>query len=110
MPSIRAGAAKRMTCHSGKFHGMTASTTPNGSYRTYDLAADVVTGWSARSCSALPANQRSPAAHLETSALAAAKVLPISVVRIRARSGTSASSSSAAVIRCRARSAYVVVR
>ncbi len=31
LPSMRAGAAKRMTCQSGKFHGMTASTTPNGS-------------------------------------------------------------------------------
>ena len=34
LPAIRAGAAKRMTCHSGKFHGMTASTGPSGSYRT----------------------------------------------------------------------------
>ena len=31
LPAIRAGAAKRITCHSGKFHGMTASTGPNGS-------------------------------------------------------------------------------
>jgi len=27
---IGAGAAKRITCHSGKFHGITASTTPSG--------------------------------------------------------------------------------
>ena len=29
-PTIRAGAAKRITCHRGKFHGMTASTGPSG--------------------------------------------------------------------------------
>ena len=63
---------------------------------------------SARSASALSANQRNPTAHLETSPLAAANVLPISVVRMRAMSGTSPSSSSAAVVRWRARSAYVV--
>ena len=65
---------------------------------------------SASSCSALSANQRRPTAHLETSPLAAAKVLPISVVRMRATSGTSPSRSSAAVIRWRDRSAKVVVR
>ena len=31
LPAISAGAAKRMTCQSGKFHGMTASTGPMGS-------------------------------------------------------------------------------
>ncbi len=30
LPAIRAGAANRMTCHSGKFQGMTASTGPSG--------------------------------------------------------------------------------
>ena len=30
LPTMKAGAAKRMTCHSGKFHGMTASTIPSG--------------------------------------------------------------------------------
>lgn len=30
LPAMRAGAAKRMTCQSGKFHGITASTTPSG--------------------------------------------------------------------------------
>ena len=30
LPSIKAGAAKRMTCHIGKFHGMTARTGPRG--------------------------------------------------------------------------------
>ena len=30
LPAINAGAAKRIACHSGKFHGMTASTTPRG--------------------------------------------------------------------------------
>ena len=67
-------------------------------------------GWSASSASLFSANQRRPAAHLETSALAAAKVLPISVVRMRATTGTSPSRSSAAVIRWRARSLYEVVR
>ena len=30
LPAIRPGAAKRITCQNGKFHGMTASTTPSG--------------------------------------------------------------------------------
>ena len=29
-PAMSAGAAKRKTCQNGKFHGMTASTTPRG--------------------------------------------------------------------------------
>jgi len=29
--AMSAGAAKRMTCQKGKFHGMTASTGPSGS-------------------------------------------------------------------------------
>ena len=31
LPAISAGAANRITCQSGKFHGMTASTGPSGS-------------------------------------------------------------------------------
>ena len=34
LPAMRAGAAKRKTCQYGKFHGITASTTPSGSKRT----------------------------------------------------------------------------
>jgi hypothetical protein len=30
LPAIKAGAAKRNTCQKGKFHGITAITTPNG--------------------------------------------------------------------------------
>ena len=30
LPAISAGAAKRMTCQKGKFHGMIASTVPSG--------------------------------------------------------------------------------
>ena len=30
LPAMSAGAANRKTCQNGKFHGMTASTTPNG--------------------------------------------------------------------------------
>ena len=30
LPAMSAGAAKRMACQSGKFHGMIASTTPSG--------------------------------------------------------------------------------
>ena len=30
LPTMSAGAAKRMTCHIGKFHGMMASTAPSG--------------------------------------------------------------------------------
>ena len=30
LPAISAGAAKRKTCQNGKFHGITASTTPSG--------------------------------------------------------------------------------
>ena len=34
LPAMSAGAAKRKTCQSGKFHGMTASTRPSGSKAT----------------------------------------------------------------------------
>ena len=30
LPAMSAGAANRMTCHSGKFHGITANTGPSG--------------------------------------------------------------------------------
>ncbi len=30
LPAISAGAANRNTCQKGKFHGITASTTPMG--------------------------------------------------------------------------------
>ncbi len=30
LPAMSAGAANRITCHSGKFHGITASTGPSG--------------------------------------------------------------------------------
>ena len=30
LPTMSAGATNRMTCHSGKFHGMTPSTGPIG--------------------------------------------------------------------------------
>jgi len=33
LPAISAGAANRTACHSGKFHGITASTTPSGCQR-----------------------------------------------------------------------------
>lgn len=33
-PAISAGAANRMACHNGRFHGITASTTPIGWYVT----------------------------------------------------------------------------
>ena len=35
LPAISAGAANRMACQSGKFHGMMASTGPSGWYFTY---------------------------------------------------------------------------
>ena len=34
LPAISAGAAKRIACQSGKFHGMIARTTPSGWYST----------------------------------------------------------------------------
>ena len=43
LPAIRAGAAKRKTCQKGKFQGITASTGPNGWYRTNVLLASVRT-------------------------------------------------------------------
>ena len=39
LPAINAGAANRTACQSGKFHGITASTTPSGWYRIYALDA-----------------------------------------------------------------------
>ncbi len=34
LPQATAGIAKRITCHTGKFHGITASTRPMGSWLT----------------------------------------------------------------------------
>ena len=42
LPAISAGAAQRMSCQNGKFHGMIASTTPSGSQR--DVAGRGVGG------------------------------------------------------------------
>ncbi len=47
-PAMRAGAAKRITCQNGKFHGMTASTIPSGSNATMLRCALVSIGSSAR--------------------------------------------------------------
>ena len=52
LPAISAGAAKRKTCQRGKFHGITASTTPSGWKLTKLLAASVSTGCGARKASA----------------------------------------------------------
>lgn len=50
LPAISAGAAKRMTCQSGKFHGITASTGPIGWYRTDARMAE--TAWASAGTSA----------------------------------------------------------
>ncbi len=107
---MSAGAAKRTTCHSGKFHGITARTGPSGWYRTRLRPADDSITSSASSDSACSANQRIALAHFDASPFAEANVLPISVVSTRAMSGISPSSSSAAVTSSRARSANVVRR
>jgi hypothetical protein len=55
LPAIRAGAAKRKTCQNGKFHGMTASTTPSGLKVTNAFGAldrDRLAREIARACSA----------------------------------------------------------
>ena len=56
LPASRVGAAKRSTCQNGKFHGMTARTTPIGSCATQlRWSAPVSTGRGARNagpCSA----------------------------------------------------------
>src|SRR5919107_2036898 len=44
LPAISAGAANRIACHSGKFHGITASTGPSGKYRPYAVVAPTATG------------------------------------------------------------------
>ena len=48
LPASRVGAAKRSTCQNGKFHGITARTTPSGSCATQLRCAPVSTGRSAR--------------------------------------------------------------
>ncbi len=54
LPAMRAGAAKRKTCHRGKFQGMTARTTPSGSKATKLRLASVATFSGARKRSAFP--------------------------------------------------------
>ena len=44
LPAISAGAANRTTCQSGKFHGMTASTTPSGGSGAYACDAPTAAG------------------------------------------------------------------
>ena len=44
LPAISAGAAKRKTCQNGKFHGITASTTPSGLKVTNASAPPMSTG------------------------------------------------------------------
>ena len=51
MPAATVGIAARMTCQTGKFHGMTASTSPIGSWETHastPSGASIGTGRSAR--------------------------------------------------------------
>ena len=48
LPASRLGMAKRSTCQNGKFHGITASTTPSGRNATNALCASVLTISSAR--------------------------------------------------------------
>ena len=55
LPAMSAGAAKRKTCHTGKFHGITASTGPSGSKATTLLCASVSTGSSVKKSSACSA-------------------------------------------------------
>ena len=47
-PAMNAGAAKRTTCQNGKFHGITARTTPSGSNATTLRRAFATIGSSAR--------------------------------------------------------------
>jgi hypothetical protein len=52
---MRPGAAKRNTCQNGKFHGITASTTPSGLNVTKLLRASVAIGSRARKRAAFSA-------------------------------------------------------
>ena len=99
LPTMSAGAAKRTTCHSGKFQGMMANTDTDRLVVHVRARGAVVMGSSASSDSACSANHRRPSAHLDASPRAEAKVLPISVVTMRAMSGASPSNRSAALIR-----------
>jgi hypothetical protein len=54
-PAINPGAAKRKTCQKGKFHGMTANTTPSGLNVTKLLVASLATGSRARNRAAFSA-------------------------------------------------------
>ena len=55
LPAMSAGAAKRNTCQNGKFHGITASTTPSGLKSTKLDRASVLTGSRARKRAAFSA-------------------------------------------------------
>ncbi len=67
LPAMRPGAANRITCHIGKFQGMTASTGPMGPYRTLLSAAEVLTASSASrsaACSREPPQRGGALGHL----------------------------------------------
>ena len=100
LPAISAGAAKRMTCQSGKFHGMMASTGPERLVAGVGLPGpDGVRRRRARRPGTRPRDRRSTGRPWRTwppPARAAASVLPISVVIIAAIWSCSSSRMSAA--------------
>ena len=67
--AIIAGMAKRNTCQNGKFHGITASTTPSGKKFTKLFPASVSTGSGARKRAPFLAVHRQTHAHFSTSAI-----------------------------------------
>src|SRR6478752_6706029 len=75
-PAASAADAKRSTCQNGKFHGITANTTPMGSYDSHDRDAPDATSWSASQPGARSATTSQFHAHLSISPSDSASGLP----------------------------------
>jgi hypothetical protein len=95
LPATRAGAANRMYCQNGKFHGMMANTTPSGSYCTQLLEASEGNTSAASQRGPCSATYSQVTAHFSISALPSASGLPISAAIRRASSSARARSAGA---------------
>src|SRR5262247_836901 len=85
LPARIVGMAMRVSCQSGKFHGIIARIGPRGRYETYALTGPVAAGASASIWGPFSAYQSASCAHFSTSASASEKTFPISVVITFAR-------------------------
>src|SRR5262249_49812326 len=74
LPARIVGMAMRVSCQSGKFHGIIARIGPRGRYETYALTGPGAAGASASIWGPFSAYQSASCAHFSTSASASEKI------------------------------------